>query len=187
MRLQTQESAVNVQTAIRWCALTVVLGSVPLILPRARAQAPAPRTVRVSGHGTDRADSALVHAEEQTAQGTLRISTQIVELEGDLRGRVLYQVTTRIDSARHMLTNTGRQVYSGTVAGSAPVMLYDDRFRFEDDLAAGTGHGAVYLTRHLGGPAVSCLLTVNDSGRDAHGNPQFTYTGNCTFAASGAP
>jgi hypothetical protein len=115
-----------------------------------------------------------------------RISTAIVELEGDLHGRVLYQVTTRIDSARGKLTNTGRQVYSGTIAGSEPVMLYDDSFIFEANLATGYEHGQVYLVHHLGGPAVRCMLEVSGTGKDGNDNPTFTYRGDCVLASSGA-
>ena len=154
--------------------------------PRAVADGAPQRTIHVSGHGVDRMDGALVHSEQKTPAGLTRISTAVVELEGDLEGRVLYQVTTRIDSARGKLTNTGRQVYSGTIAGSEPVMLYDDRFVFEANLATGSEHGRVYLVRHLGEPAVRCLLEVSGTGKDGHDNPTFTYAGDCVFAAGGA-
>jgi hypothetical protein len=137
------------------CALCIAI-----VHPRALAVGPLQPTVHVTGHGVDRMDGALVHSEQKTPAGLTRISTAVVELEGDLNGRVLYQVTTRIDSAHSKLTNTGRQVYSGTIAGSEPVMLYDDSFVFEANLATGSEHGQVYLVRHLGGPAVRCLLEV---------------------------
>src|SRR6185369_5881556 len=50
---------------------------------------------------------------------------------------------TEIDFVHKMLVNTGNQVYSGTIAGSAPVMLHDDRFRFQVNLATGEEHGRV--------------------------------------------
>jgi hypothetical protein len=157
---------------------------IALIVALARGAQPqgTPRTVHVSGSGVDRADGAIVHSEQQGASGLVRTATEIVELEGDLHGRVLYQVTTRIDAERHKLTNTGRQVYSGTVAGSGPVLLYDDQFVFNVDLTTGAEHGAVYLVHQLGGPAVRCELAVQGGGRDAGGNPAFTYSGECRFA-----
>ena len=106
-----------------------------------------------------------------------------MELYGDLHGKVLCQVRTVTDSARKVLTNTGEQVYSGTIAGSAPVMLHDRRFRFEVNLVTEEEHGWVYLTDHLAGPRVQCTLKVNGTGRDAAGNPTFTYRGSCSFAA----
>ena len=168
-------------TATILCALGIAI-----VHPRALAVATSQRTLHVSGHGVDRMDGALVHSEQKTPAGLTRISTAVVELEGDLQGRVLYQVTTRIDSAQGTLTNTGRQVYSGTIAGSEPVMLYDDRFVFEANLATGTEHGQVYLLHHLGSPAVRCRLEVSGTGKDTRDNPTFTYAGDCVFAASGA-
>ena len=37
-------------------------------------------------------------------------------------------------SSQGTLVNTGDQVYSGTIAGSDPVMIHDDQFRFYRDL-----------------------------------------------------
>ncbi|HUL18471.1 MAG TPA: hypothetical protein VLV29_04320 [Steroidobacteraceae bacterium] len=165
-------------------AVLSVLG-IAIVHPRALAVGPAQRTIHVTGRGVDRMDGALVHSEQQTPAGLTRISTAVVELEGDLHGRVLYQVTTRIDSARRKLTNTGRQVYSGTIAGSGPVMLYDDSFVFEANLASGSEHGQVHLVRHLGSPAARCELQVSGTGKDAQGNPMFTYEGDCLIASNG--
>ncbi len=158
--------------------------AVTAALAPAAPSAGAPRTVQVHGAGVDRADSTIVHSEQQGAGGLVRTATEIVELEGDLHGRVLYQVTTRLDAERHRLTNTGRQVYSGTVAGSGPVLLYDDQFVFHVDLATGAEQGTVYLVHPLAGPSVRCRLSVQGSGRDARGNPTFTYSGACEFARS---
>ena len=168
-------------TAAALCALGIAI-----VHSRALAVGTSQRTIQVTGHGVDRMDGALVHSEQKTPAGLTRISTAVVELEGDLHGRVLYQVTTRIDSAHGKLTNTGRQVYSGTIAGSEPVMLYDDRFVFEANLATGSEHGQVHLVRHLGGPAARCELEVSGTGKDGNGNPMFTYAGNCVFAANAA-
>lgn len=152
-------------------------------LSEGAAAAPAGRVVQVAGTGVDLHNTLIVHSETKTPSGVLQRSTEIVELNGDLHGKVLYQVTTVIDSAKGTLVNTGSQVYSGTVAGSEPVMLYDHRFRFEVNLATGAEHGVVYLVGHLAGPRVQCRLRVTGTGKDAPGNPTFSYRGECTFAA----
>jgi hypothetical protein len=141
----------------------------------------AARRVHVTGHGVDLISGALVHSTHRSGATEIRVSTAIVELEGDLHGRVLYQVTTRIDTAHHAMTNTGRQVYSGTIRESEPVMLYDDDFRFEGDLARGTDHGTVRLVHPLGAPVVSCTLDVSGTGKTAAGDPTFTYDGECVY------
>ena len=99
-------SAVRVaSTAAAVCALCIAVPH-----PRALALGPSQRTLHVSGHGVDRMDGAIVHSEQQTPAGLTRISTAVVELEGDLHGRLLYQVTTRIDStrARNLPTPAGK-------------------------------------------------------------------------------
>jgi hypothetical protein len=139
------------------------------------------RTVPVAGSGIDHLDTAIVHSEEPTATGMIQRSTQTVELTGDLVGRVLYHVTSVFDFAAGTLVNTGEQVYSGTVAGSAPVLLHDDEFRFEVNLVTGEESGQVYLLDSLAGPKVGCTLDVVGTGLDAAGNPTFAYTGECVF------
>lgn len=139
------------------------------------------RTVAVSGSGVDILTGALVHSQEQSDTGMVQHSTEIVELTGDLKGRVLYHVTTVIDSVHGTLVNTGDQVFSGTIKGSAPVMLHDDRFRFDVDLTSGAEHGEVFLVDHLAGPKVRCILDVVGTGATADGNPTFNYRGECTF------
>ncbi|MEO6527921.1 MAG: hypothetical protein ABIP93_14980 [Gemmatimonadaceae bacterium] len=139
-------------------------------------------TIAVAGSGVDQLTTAIVHSKLPTLTGTIQQSTEIVELTGDLKGRVLYHVTTVIDTVRGTLVNTGDQVFSGTVAGSAPVMVHDDRFRFEVNLATGTEVGRVYLLDRIAGPTVRCTLDVVGTGRNAQGNPTFTYGGECVFA-----
>ena len=150
--------------------------------PALAAGSSAPGGVRVAGHGVDWESTAVVHSEKQSAAGLIRTSTATVELEGDLHGWVLYQVTTQIDSAHRTLVNTGQQVYSGTILGSEPVLIRDDRFRFEVDTVTGTEHGAVYLMHRLAGPRVQCALSVVGTGKRADGNPTFSYSGECRFA-----
>jgi hypothetical protein len=139
------------------------------------------RRVAVSGTGIDFLKDAIVHSKEATATGWLARSTEDVELDGDLHGRVLYHVTTRVDTSKGTLTNTGDQVFSGTVAGSKPVMIHDSKFRFEVNLNTGAESGSVFLIDHIAGPRVRCELNVTGTGKTAEGNPTFRYAGTCEF------
>lgn len=139
------------------------------------------RIIQVSGTGTDLLDGAIVHSKKPTPTGIIQRSTEIVELNGDLSGKILYHVTTVIDNQKGTLTNTGDQVFSGTVAGSEPVMIHDSRFRFEVNLATGAESGTVYLVDHIAGPHVRCELKVIGTGKSADGNPAFSYAGRCRF------
>ena len=145
------------------------------------AGAEAPVTVQVAGSGVDLLNTAIVHSQDPTATGMIQKSTETVELTGGLTGRVLYHVTSVFDFVNNTLVNTGDQVYSGTVAGSAPVLIHDDQFRFDVNLVTGQEHGQVYLFNHIAGPKVRCQLDVTGTGMNADGNPTFTYTGQCTF------
>ncbi|HEY2809408.1 MAG TPA: hypothetical protein VGI91_11510 [Steroidobacteraceae bacterium] len=145
----------------------------------------ADRTVKVRGSGIDLVNTAIVHSKTPTPSGSITQSTETVELAGDLHGRVLYQITTVVDSAHGTLVNTGHQVFSGTVAGSQPVMLHDSKFRFEVNLVTGAGRGSVYLADHIAGPQVNCTLQVADTGKNPEGNQTFKYTGECVFHDAG--
>jgi hypothetical protein len=153
--------------------------------PSPAAAAKGARTVSVSGSGVDQLTTAIVHSRKPTATGSVQSSTEIVELTGDLRGRVLYHVTTVTDTVRRTLVNTGHQVFSGTIGGSLPVMIHDDRFRFDVELATGRETGKVFLLDHVAGPRVRCTLDVAGTGMNAERNPTFTYTGECVFAGDG--
>lgn len=146
----------------------------------------AERTLKVSGTGTDLLNGALIHSKKPTATGMIQRGTEIVELSGDLSGKILYYVTTVIDNQKGTLVNTGDQVFSGTIAGSEPVMIHDSRFRFQVNLATGAESGSVYLFDHIAGPRVRCELKVTGTGKTADGNPTFSYTGTCKFG-SGRP
>jgi hypothetical protein len=165
------------------CAATVPTapGAPASVAAERVADGAAARSVTVTGGGVDGLTSAVVHSTTPTPTGMVRTSTEIIELTGDLTGRVLYHVTTVVDTVRGTLVNTGDQVYSGTVAGSAPVMLHDDRFRFDVDLKTGRESGRVYLLDHIAGPRVRCTLDVVGTGLNAQGNPTFTYQGECRF------
>ncbi len=163
--------------------LACIIAFQSLTLP-AQALA-ASRTVRVSGTGVDMASGVIVHSKTPTASGSVEQSTETVELSGDLRGRVLCQVTSVVDAAHGTLVNTGQQVFSGTVAGSQPVMLHDAKFHFELNLASGAARGSVYLVDHIAGPKVRCTLQVVDTGKTPEGNPTFDYSGECVFDSAG--
>lgn len=139
------------------------------------------RSVPVRGTGTDLLNGAIVHSKKTTSTGTIQQSTEIVELAGDLNGKILYHVTTVIDNQKGTLVNTGDQVFSGTIAGSEPVMLHDSRFRFNVNLVTGADSGAVYLFDHIAGPRVKCEIKVTGTGKTADGNPKFRYAGACKF------
>jgi hypothetical protein len=143
----------------------------------------AKRTLQVSGTGTDLLNGAIAHTKKPTATGVIQKGAEIVELNGDLNGKILYHVTTTIDTKKGTLVNTGDQVFSGTVAGSEPVMIHDSKFRFEVNLATGAESGSVYLFDHIAGPRVRCELKVTGTGKTADGNPTFNYTGTYTFGS----
>lgn len=139
------------------------------------------RSVQVVGSGTDLLNGAIVHSKKETSTGMIEKSTETVELKGDLIGRVLYHVTSRFYAANNTLVNTGDQVFSGTIAGSEPVMIHDGRFSFRANLKTGAENGSVYLFDHIAGPRVQCTLHVVGTGKDADANPTFSYTGQCDF------
>jgi hypothetical protein len=139
------------------------------------------RTVHVAGSGFDALNTAIVHSQETTATGMIQKSTESVDLTGDLKGRVLYHVTSVFDFVRGTLVNTGEQVFSGTVAGSDPVLIHDDQFRFAVNLVTGEESGDVYLFDNIAGPKVRCTLHIVGTGLNGDGNPTFDYNGECTF------
>jgi len=162
--------------------IAAALGAASVQSLGAQPEGPPPaHTVQVAGSGVDLLNGAIVHSTEITPTGMIQKSTETVELIGDLRGRVLYHVVSVFDFANGTLVNTGNQVFSGTIAGSEPVMIHDDRFRFDVNLATGAEMGAVYLFDHIAGPKVRCTLQVVGTGMNGEGNPTFDYTGECTF------
>lgn len=141
----------------------------------------------VSGTAVHYFSSVIVHSQEPTPTGMIQRSTDTVELSGDLKGRVLYHPVTVFDFAEGTMVNTGHQVFSGTVLGSAPVLLFDDEFRFDLDLATGAHSGEVHLSDNLAGPKIRCDLNVVGTGLDANGNGLVSYTGECRFKRSDLP
>ena len=135
----------------------------------------------VAGSGTHYVTTAIVHSTEPSPTGMIQRSTETVDLTGDLTGRILYHPTSVVDFANGTLTNTGHQVFSGTVLGSAPVMLHDDEFRFDVNLITGAVTGKVYLTDNIAGPKIRCELDITATGETADGNITASYTGSCMF------
>lgn len=147
-------------------------------------EAPRTKWMPVSGTGIHFFSSAVVHSVEPTETGFIQQSTETVDLAGDLVGRVLYQPTSVFDFAEGTLVNTGHQVFSGTVLGSSPVLLHDDQFRFEVDLATGETLGVVHLVHWITGPRTRCLLEVVGTGLTPEGNATFDYAGECELGVA---
>lgn len=135
--------------------------------------------VAVSGSGVHHFDTKIVHRSKPTANGLRETSTETIDLNGDLEGRVLYQPKGVYNFATGKLVNTGNQVFSGTILGSRPVMIFDDEFRFEVDLNTGVVQGKVYLNNRLSGRKTNCELDVGNSTPPINGKSEFTYTGEC--------
>jgi hypothetical protein len=160
--------------------LRMCLGSISIICVVAVAH--GTEVVQVKGTGTDFLNSEIVHLKSATPTGEMRKSTGIIELRGDLNGKVLYQLTAQLDYTKGTLVKTGDQVFSGTIVGSEPVMIHDSKFRFEINLTTGAESGSVYLFDHIMGPTVQCELQITGTGVNADGNRTFSYVGTCTFA-----
>jgi hypothetical protein len=69
--------------------ITGIIGS-----PALADEPVAERTVQVSGTGTDLLNGTVVHSKKPTATGVIQQGTEIVDLTGDLNGKILYHVTT---------------------------------------------------------------------------------------------
>ena len=138
-----------------------------------------PHWVSVSGTGVHYFTTAIVHSQAPTETGLVQRSTDIVELDGDLRGRILYHPVSRFDFAAGTLVNTGEQVFSGTVLGSEPVLIHDDSFRFDVNLFTGETLGRVYLDNPIAGPRIRCRLKVVGTGSTEAGDAMVSYTGTC--------
>lgn len=140
--------------------------------------------VSVSGSAVHFFTTAIVHSQEPTATGMIQRSTDIVQMSGDLSGYVVYHVTSEFDFAGETLVNTGTQLFSGTVLGSHPVLLHDDGFRFDADLATGEVLGHVRFSRSNDAPHRSgwfeCELVVVGTGQTPEGDGLAEYTGECT-------
>jgi hypothetical protein len=167
--------------------LTALISSIGLTCAMAAAtgvhDGAEPVTRSVSGSAVHFFTTAIVHSQTPTETGMIQRSTDIIELSGDLKGRVLYHPISVFDFAKGMLVNTGHQVFSGTVLGSAPVLLHDDEFRFEVDLnTGGLESGEVHLSNRIAGPKIRCdLVVVGTGAKTPEGNGLVDYRGTCTF------
>ena len=141
------------------------------------------RTRAVSWRAVHYFTTAIIHSQTPTATGMIQRSTDIIELSGDLKGRVLYHPISVFDFVKGTLVNTGNQVFSGTVLGSSPVLLHDDEFRFEVDLnTGGLESGEVHLTDRIAGPKIRCDLVAVGAGETTpEGDSIVDYSGTCTF------
>ena len=139
---------------------------------------------QVSGTAIHYDSQAMVHSDVPTANGRIVTSTDIVELDGDLVGRVLYQVVSVRDEVSNRWVNTGNQVFSGTVLGSKPVMIHDEDFRFDLDLNAFTTTGEIYLVNRIAGQRIRCLLNMTGTGRTAEGDNLSIYWGRCKIRSA---
>jgi hypothetical protein len=142
--------------------------------------------VSVAGTGVHYFSTAIVHSTEPTDTGVVQRSTETVELSGDLDGRILYQPVSVFDFVAGTLVNTGHQVFSGTVLGSAPVLLHDDEFRFDVDLNTGATTGKVWLSDRIAGPRIQCNLDILGTGLDPDGNSTVAYSGQCKIRRGSA-
>ncbi len=138
--------------------------------------------IPVSGTGIHYFTSAIIHSQQPTEVGFIQRSTDIIELNGDLVGSVLYHPRSVFDFVNNKLVNTGNQVFSGTILGSRPVLLHDDEFRFEVDLLSGETEGYVYLVDRIAGPRVRCQLRISGAGAVPGEDAEVAYTGRCRFS-----
>jgi hypothetical protein len=142
------------------------------------------QTIPVSGSGVHFNTTAVVHSRQPTPTGMIQRSTEIAKLTGDLNGYILYHPTSEFDFVNNTLVNTGTQLFSGTIAGSDPVILHDDEFRFEVDLATGATRGEVHLSRSKDAPDrgewYECDLVIVGTGLTPEGDAMADYTGTCT-------
>ena len=140
--------------------------------------------IPVSGSAVFFATTVVVHSEEPTETGMIQRSTGVVKLSGDVSGWVLFHPTSEFDFAAGTLVNTGTQIFAGTIAGSEPVILHDDEFRFDIDLATGATVGEIYFSRsndapHRGG-WYECRLAMVGTGTTPEGDLTSDMSGTCT-------
>lgn len=185
-------------TSIPLRPMFVLLLAVPLLAactedatdPQAHADVAASASVAaarhafaVSGSGALLAASETIHSTVEVEGGLIQRSTIAGRLTGDLDGVILFHATSVIDFASGTVVNTGTQFFAGSVAGSEPVILHDDRFRFDIDLGTGATTGTVHFGRsndapHRGG-WFECDLAVVGVGLSPEGDILSEYTGHC--------
>jgi len=125
--------------------------------------------------------NVITHSATPTSTGVKLRTTETIDLFGDLNGRVLYHPETVIDEVAGTLVNTGNQVFSGTVLGEGPVLLHDDFFRFDVNLATGETTGMAFLLDPLDRQRVQCIIRIVGTGQTEEGNGLAEYSGRCRF------
>jgi hypothetical protein len=170
--------------AMTGCDENPIIEEAPEVAALPVTAAASRQSVAVSGRAVHYFSGAVVHSQEQTNSGMIQRSTDIIELTGDLKGYILYHPTSVFDFTVGTLVNTGTQIFSGTIAGSAPVLLHDDAFRFEVDLSTGATTGVAHLGRSKdtpqGGGWYECGLVIVGIGVTPEGDNLSEYSGECT-------
>jgi hypothetical protein len=170
--------------ALAACTETPTLPSAAQAAAVNPLHAAAGATRPVAGSAIHFFTTAVIHSQEPTETGMIQRSTDVIVLSGDLQGYILYHPTSTFDHGAGTLVNTGTQIFSGTIAGSDPVILLDDSFRFVVDLATGETVGHVRLRRSKDAPHPGawweCDLVVVGTGMTADGDAMVDYTGACT-------
>lgn len=152
-----------------------------------RSASPTPAAasppVQVSGSGIIFTGTTIVHSEEPTPTGMIQRSSVSGQLSGDLSGSILFNPVSVFDFANGTLVNTGNQFFSGTVAGSDPVVLHDDSFRFDIDLSTMSTVGTAHFSRSGDEPHqghwFECDLVIVGTGVTAEGDITSDYSGEC--------
>jgi hypothetical protein len=162
----------------------VPVGPTDLKASASMAAAASSPPIPVSGSAVLFATTAVVHSEVPTGTGMIQRSTAVVKLSGDVSGWILFHPTSVFDFVNGTLVNTGTQIFAGTIAGSEPVVLHDDEFRFDIDLATGATTGEIFLSRsndapHKGG-WYECRLAMVGTGVTPEGDLTSDYSGTCT-------
>jgi hypothetical protein len=152
--------------------------------PASASAGGAPKAFHVSGSAVHFFTTAIIHSQHTTDAGMVQRSTDIVHLTGDLNGYLLFHVTSAFDLGNGSMVNTGTQFFSGTVAGSSPVVLHDDSFRFVVDLSTGQTWGEVHLGRSNDAPEKGawfvCDLVITGTGMTTPaGDAMVDYAGEC--------
>ncbi len=175
-------------TTRRLAAVLLALLTVQVSADDGAANFERARWVPVSGTGVHLFSTAIIHSQTPTETGFIQRSTDIVELDGDLKGRVLYHPVSVFDFAADSLVNTGHQVFSGTVLGSEPVVIHDDSFRFDVTLSTGDTVGRVFLNDPIAGPRIRCRLKLTSTGEKTEADdPVVAYKGVCRIPGAERP
>jgi hypothetical protein len=138
----------------------------------------------VSGSAVHYFSTSIKHQSTPTPTGKVELSTDTIDLTGDLTGRIVYHVTSTYDFMAAQLTNTGHQVFSGIILNSDPLLLLDDDFIFQVDLNTGATVGKVFLVQSIAGERIKCSLLIEGTGLDSVGNGLVDYKGYCKMSKS---